>query len=316
MGRYIVNRLIVMIPVLFLVSVIVFSLIHFIPGNPVDFIFAELKVTDPEARLQLERSLGLDKPLPIQYITWMGKILRGDFGESIFYRRSNFEIIRERFPATLLLTTISMFIAVILAIPAGVFAAIKRHTWGDYMAMILALFGISVPHFWLGILLILTFSLYFPILPSSGYVLSLKEPLKTLSHFILPALTLGTGTAAVVARMTRSEMLEEINKEYVRTARAKGVPERAVIFRHTLKNALVPTLTVIGLLFGRLLGGAVIVEYIFAWPGIGGLMIDAIYSRDYPLIQVLILLFALVFIGVNFFIDILYKYVDPRIKLE
>lgn len=316
MGKYILNRLILMVPVLFLVSVIVFSLIHFIPGSPVDFIFAEQKVIDPEVRAQLERSLGLDKPLPVQYFNWIGRVIRGDFGESIFYRRSNYQIIRERFPATLLLTLVATFIAVVFAIPAGVIAAVKRHTMGDYISMVVALLGISIPHFWLGILLILAFSLYFPILPPSGYVLSLKEPLVTLKHFILPALTMGTGTAAVVARMTRSEMLEELGKEYVRTARAKGVPERSVIFKHALKNALVPTLTVIGLHFGRLLGGSVIVEYIFSWPGIGGLMVDAIYSRDYPLIQILILLFALVFIAINFIVDIFYKYVDPRIKLE
>lgn len=316
MGKYILHRLVIVIPVLVIVSMIVFSLIHFIPGSPVDFIYAEVPTATPEARLALEQSLGLDKPLYKQYFTWVGKILRGDFGESIFYRRSNYDIIVERFPATLLLTLVSTFMAVLVAIPMGVLAAIKRHSVVDYLAMVFSLIGISVPHFWLGILLIMVFSLYFPILPSSGYVLSLSEPLATLKHFILPALTLGTSMAAIVARMTRSEMLEELGKEYVRTARAKGVSEPKIIFKHALKNALVPTITVIGLHFGRLLGGAVIIEYIFAWPGIGGLVIDAIYSRDYPLVQILILLFALIFIGINLVVDIFYKYADPRIKLQ
>jgi peptide/nickel transport system permease protein len=291
-------------------------LIHLIPGSPVDFIFAEVPMSTPEIRLELEKSLGLDKPIYEQYFNWMGKILQGDFGESIFYRRSNYELIVERFPATLLLTLSATFMAVLFAIPMGVLAAIKRHSGIDYLAMVFSLIGISVPHFWLGILLILAFSLYLPILPSSGYVLSLKEPLETLKHFVLPAVTMGTSMAAIVARMTRSEMLEELGKEYVRTARAKGVPERTIIFKHALKNALVPTITVIGLHFGRLLGGAVIIEYIFAWPGIGGLVIDAIYSRDYPLVQILILLFALIFIVINLVVDIFYKYADPRIRLQ
>jgi peptide/nickel transport system permease protein len=315
MGRYILNRILSVIPVLILVSIIVFSLIHLIPGSPVDYIYAETMTTTPEMRPQLEKALGLDKPLPEQYLTWMGKIVRGDFGESIFYRRSNAELIAERFPATLLLTLTATFLAVLLAVPLGVFAAIRRHTAVDYFAMVFSLIGISVPHFWLGILLILAFSLYLPILPSSGYVLSLTEPWETLKHFVLPAVTMGTGMAAIVARMTRSEMLEELGKEYIRTARAKGVPERSIIFKHALKNALVPTITVVGLHLGRLLGGAVIIEYIFGWPGIGGLVVDAIYSRDYPLVQVLILFFALIFVSINLVVDIFYKYADPRIRM-
>lgn len=316
MWKYMIHRLVSLIPVLLLVSVMVFSLLHLIPGNPVDFIFAEENLSDPKVRAHFEAYLGLDKPLYVQYFKWTGKIIRGDFGESIYYRRGNIDLIAERFPATLLLTIVSSIISVLIAIPAGVIAAIKRHTLGDYIAMVLALLGISLPHFWLGILLILAFSLYLPILPSSGYAPLFKAPLDALKHLILPAITMGTGMAAIVARMTRSEMLEEINKEYVRTARAKGVSERRVIFKHTLKNALVPTITVIGLQFGRLLSGAVIVEYIFGWPGIGGLVVDALYSRDYPLLQVLILLFALIFIGVNLMVDIFYKIVSPRITLQ
>jgi len=222
----------------------------------------------------------------------------------------------ERFPATFLLTLVASIISVLIAIPAGVIAAVKRNTSADYLAMLFALLGISIPNFWLAILLILTFSLYLPLLPSSGYVASFADPLGTLKSFLLPSLTLGAGMAAIVARMTRSQMLEEIGKEYVRTARAKGMPESLVIFKHTLKNALVPTITVIGLQFGRLLGGAVIVEYVFSWPGMGSLVVDAVYSRDYPLVQALVLVFALIFVSVNFVVDVLYKYFNPRISLE
>lgn len=316
MRQYIINRLLILFPVLFLVSVIVFSLLHMIPGDPVDFIFATEDLTDPSVREDFERILGLDKPLHVQYLVWLGGVLIGDFGESIHYQRSNMELIVERFPATILLTIFSTVVSILISIPAGVIAAIRRNTPSDYTAMSFALLGISIPNFWLGILLILAFSLYFPILPSSGYEASITSPWTTLSYLILPSITLGTGMAAIVARMTRSEMLEEIGKEYVRTARAKGLAERRVIFKHTLKNALVPVLTVIGLQFGRLLGGTVIVEHVFAWPGVGSLVVGAVYGRDYPLVQALILIFAVIFVVVNFFVDILYKYANPRITLE
>lgn len=316
MRQYIINRLLILIPVLFLVSVIVFSLLHMIPGDPVDFIFATEDLADPSVRADFESILGLDKPLYVQYLVWIGKVLLGDFGESIHYHRSNLELIVERFPATILLTIFATIVSIVISIPAGVIAAIRRNTASDYTAMSFALLGISIPNFWLGILLILAFSLYFPILPASGYEASFSAPLTTLSYLIMPSITLGTGMAAIVARMTRSEMLEEIGKEYVRTARAKGLAERRVIFKHTLKNALVPVITVIGLQFGRLLGGTVIVEHVFAWPGVGSLVVGAVYSRDYPLVQALILVFAVIFVTVNFFVDILYKYANPRITLE
>lgn len=316
MRQYIVNRLLILVPVLVLVSVIVFSLLHLIPGDPVDYIFAEEDLDDPSTRAMFEELLGLDKPLYVQYFAWIGKILTGDFGESIHYQRSNLALIVERFPATVLLTIFSTIVSILISIPAGVIAAIRRNTASDYTAMSFALLGISIPNFWLGILLILAFSLYFPILPASGYEASFTAPWTTLSYLILPSITLGTGMAAIVARMTRSEMLEEIGKEYVRTARAKGMAESRVIFKHTLKNALVPVITVIGLQFGRLLGGTVIVEHVFAWPGVGSLVVGAVYSRDYPLVQALILIFAVIFVAVNFFVDILYKYANPRITLE
>lgn len=316
MQRYILHRILVLIPVLILVSIFCFSLLHLIPGDPIDFMFSDEDLDDAETRLTLEKELGLDQPIYIQYFTWLGGVLTGDFGNSIHFERPNAELILERFPATILLTIAAMVVSVLIAIPAGVIAAIKRNTSGDHAAMTFALLGISIPNFWLGILLIMAFSIYFPILPSSGYEASITDPIETLKFVILPAITLGTAVAAILARMTRSEMLEEIGKEYVRTARAKGVAERTVIFKHTLKNAMVPILTLLGLQFANLLGGTVIVETVFQWPGVGSLVINAIYGRDYPLVQALTLIFAVIFVTVNFFVDILYKWANPRITLE
>ena len=316
MGAYIVNRILILIPVLFLVSVFVFLLVHLIPGDPIDFMLSGDDAVDPSVREMLMKSFGLDLPLHVQYYNWISRVLVGDFGESIIFLRPCLEIILARFPATILLTIGAMVVSLIIAIPAGVVAAVKRNTPTDHAAMTFALLGISIPNFWLGILLILAFSLYIPIFPATGYDVSISDPIETLRYLTLPSITLGTALAAITARMTRSEMLEEIGKEYVRTARAKGVTQLSVIFKHTLKNALVPVITVVGLQFGHLLGGTVIVEHVFAWPGVGSLVVGAVYSRDYPLLQALVLIFALIFIVVNLFVDILYKYANPRITLQ
>ena len=315
MKKYVLRRLLNSVPVLLLVSVMVFSLIHLIPGDPIDYLFADETLT-PEIRAQYQRDLGLDQPLLVQYGNWLGRGLRGDLGMSLQMGRPILNLIGERVPATLLLALAATLVAVVIAIPAGIIAAIKRHTSYDYLFMSSALFGISIPHFWLGILLILFFSVFLDLLPSSGYRPLWSDPMGSLEHLILPAITLGTSMAAIVARMTRSEMLEEIGKEYVRTARAKGMPERRVIFRHILKNALVPTLTILGIQFGRLMGGMVVVEYVFAWPGLGSLVVDAVYSRDYPMVQALVLTFAVIAVTINMGVDILYRYVNPRIRLE
>jgi peptide/nickel transport system permease protein len=309
MKKYVLRRL------LNSVSVMVFSLIHLIPGDPIDYLFAD-EILTPEIRAQYQRDLGLDQPLLVQYGNWLGRVLRGDLGMSLQMGRPILNLIGERVPATLLLALAATLVAVVIAIPAGIIAAIKRHTSYDYLFMSSALFGISIPHFWLGILLILFFSVFLDLLPSSGYRPLWSDPMGSLEHLILPAITLGTSMAAIVARMTRSEMLEEIGKEYVRTARAKGMPERRVIFRHILKNALVPTLTILGIQFGRLMGGMVVVEYVFAWPGLGSLVVDAVYSRDYPMVQALVLTFAVIAVTINMGVDILYRYVNPRIRLE
>ena len=315
MWRYIINRIFISIPLLFLVTVLVFSLIHLIPGDPIDYLFAD-EVLTPEIRAAHQESLGLDKSLPTQYFLWLSRVLRGDLGMSIQMGRPTLDLILERLPATLLLSLSATVIALLIALPAGIIAAVRRRTFYDYAFMGLALLGSALPQFWLGILLILVFSLLLGLLPSSGYASPLTAPLDSLQYLALPSLTLGAGMAAIIARMTRAAMLEELGKEYVQTARAKGLPEGLVIFKHTLRNALVPIVTVIGVQFGRLLGGTVIVEYIFSWPGVGSLVVEAIYSRDYPMVQALILTFALIFLSVNFLVDVLYKYVNPRITLE
>lgn len=315
MWRCIINRIFISIPLLFLVTVLVFSLIHLIPGDPIDYLFAD-EILTPEIRAAHEESLGLNKSLPTQYFLWLSRVLRGDLGMSIQMGRPSLDLILERLPATLLLSFSATVIALLIALPAGIIAAVRRRTFYDYFFMGLALLGSALPQFWLGILLILVFSLLLGVLPSSGYASPLTAPLDSLQYLALPSFTLGAGMAALIARMTRAEMLEELGKEYVQTARAKGLPEGLVIFKHTLRNALVPIITVIGVQFGRLLGGTVIVEYIFSWPGVGSLVVEAIYSRDYPLVQALILTFALIFLSVNSFVDVLYRYVNPRITLE
>ena len=315
MWRYIINRIFISIPLLFLVTVLVFSLIHLIPGDPIDYLFAD-EILTPEIRAAHEESLGLNKSLPTQYFLWLSRVLRGDLGMSIQMGRPSLDLILERLPATLMLSFSATVIALLIALPAGIIAAVRRRTFYDYFFMGLALLGSALPQFWLGILLILVFSLLLGVLPSSGYASPLTAPLDSLQYLALPSLTLGAGMAALIARKTRAEMLEELGKEYVQTARAKGLPEGLVIFKHTLRNALVPIITVIGVQFGRLLGGTVIVEYIFSWPGVGSLVVEAIYSRDYPLVQALILTFALIFLSVNSFVDVLYRYVNPRITLE
>ncbi len=315
MWRYIIHRIFISIPLLFLVTVLVFSLIHLIPGDPIDYLFAD-EVLTPEIRAAHQESLGLDKSLPTQYFLWLSRVLRGDLGMSIQMGRPTLDLILERLPATLLLSLSATVIALLIALPAGIIAAVRRRTFYDYAFMGLALLGSALPQFWLGILLILVFSLLLGLLPSSGYASPLTAPLDSLQYLALPSLTLGAGMAAIIARMTRAAMLEELGKEYVQTARAKGLPEGLVIFKHTLRNALVPIVTVIGVQFGRLLGGTVIVEYIFSWPGVGSLVVEAIYSRDYPMVQALILTFALIFLSVNSLVDVLYRYVNPRITLE
>jgi len=306
MSQYIIRRLLSSLLVLLVVTILIFVMVRLIPGDP-----ATVKLGPEATKVDLEllrRYLGLDKPATVQYFLYMGNLLRGDMGIST---RSGLPVTTEimsRLPNTLLLAATAILIAIVLGVTIGVIAGAKQSSLFDAISMPVALFGVSMPSFWLGLMLILLFSVKLGWFPSAGA--------GSLRHLILPALTLGVGNMAIIARMTRSSMLEVIRLDYVRTARAKGLTERRVVFVHALKNALIPVVTIVGLQAAGLLAGAVLVEIVFAWPGIGRLLVDAIFSRDYFVIQAVVLIIATGFILVNLVVDIAYAYLDPRIHYQ
>lgn len=304
MIRYIARRLISLIPILFGVTLIVFLILVLVPGDPA-VMAAGANATQVEIE-NTRKVLGLDKPPLVQYTTFLWNALHGDFGYSFRSRRPVVDEMTERYPYTVALAFAATLVSLIIAIPAGIISAVKRNSIWDNASMVGALLGVSLPSFWLGLMLMLVFSVQLGWFPTSG-----ADSLQTL---VLPAVTLGLGSAAMIARQTRSAMLEVLGLEYVRTARAKGLRERVVVTRHALRNALIPVVTVIGLQVGSLLAGAVIVEMVFAWPGIGRLMVQSIGYRDYPVVQACILLLALTFALINLLVDVLYGYLDPRIK--
>ena len=313
MLRYIVRRLVATIPVLFGVSVLVFFMVRLIPGDPVLILAGMEAAGDQVARVR--HDLGLDRPIHIQYVSYVGRALRGDMGRSIHSKRPVWEEIKERFPATFELTTVSILIAAFFGIVIGVISAVKQYSIFDHISMVSALASISMPIFLLGLLLMWFFSLYLAWLPTGG------RPecfwcLDKLKHLILPSLTLSGAALPMIARLTRSTMLEVIRQEYINTARAKGLPERWVIFKHALRNALIPVVTYMGLQYAILLGGAVVTEQIFSWPGMGRLVVEAIRSRDYPVIQGCILFLAMISVGMNLLVDLLYGFLDPKIRYE
>ena len=318
--RYIVQRVWQLIPVLILVSIAVFLLVRLIPGDPVLVMMgvdAEDRTRISDAQYQvMQQQLGLDRPIYVQYFNWVSRIVQGDMGSSLRSRRPIFEVIFERYPATIYLAVIALLTGIVIAIPAGVIAAIRQNTGADYAAMGFALWGIAMPNFWLALMLIVVFSLHLGWLPSIGYANPLEAPLRFLQHACLPAIVMGTDLAAPLTRYIRAEMLEQLKQDYVRTAWAKGLPGRMVIVRHALKNSLIAAVTDVGLQPARLLGGSTIVETVFSWPGIGRLLIEGIYSRDYPIVQGSVLLIAVTYVFINLFVDIAYKWLDPRIKLE
>lgn len=303
---YLLRRLAGVIPVLFFVSVFVFGFVRLLPGDP-----ARL-VAGPEASEQdvetVRRDLGLDKPLWQQYVRYVSGFATGDLGRSSRTRQLVSTEIAERFMPTLWLTVFAMLWAVVAGMAIGILSGVKRGKWQDQLGMVLAVSGISFPAFWLGLLLIDLFSVRLGWLPTGGY--------GGWTHFVLPSFTLGVAVAAVLARFTRSAFVEVASEDYVRTARAKGVPERWVVLRHTLRNALLPVITMTGLQFGFLLGGAVVVETVFAWPGLGRLLVDSVSYRDYPVIQAEIMLFSLEFILINLAVDLIYAVVNPEIRLR
>ena len=306
MGNFLLRRLLLLIPVLWGVATLVFLLLHFIPGDPVDLMLGDSALgTDRET---LRNQLGLNDPLIVQYLRYFGDLLQGDWGTSLFSKKPVFEEIMERVPATMELMLGAIVVTILVAMPLGLIAAVNKGTWIDQGAMIFSLLGVSIPNFWLGPMLILLFSIHFDLLPVNER--------GGLEHLILPALTLGTSLASILARITRSSVVETLQAEYIRTARSKGISELRILFRHALRNALIPIVTVIGLQVGVLLSGAIITEAIFDWPGLGNLLISAINSRNYPLVQGCVLFIAGSYVMVNLLIDLLYAYLDPRIRLS
>jgi len=314
MSGYIVRRIIGLIPVLLLVGVTAFFLVHIIPGDPAAVMLGA--DATPQQIEQIRQDMGLNKPLYVQFAIWIGKVVRGDLGESYFLGRSVSSALIERLPATISLAVVSLCIAVLIGVPAGIVAAIKQNKIMDQAVMVMALIGVSVPSFWLGLTLMLVFSVNLRWFPSGGYVPLTQNFLQGLRCMIMPAFALGFMQAALIARMARSSMLEVLRQDYIRTARSKGLRERLVILRHALKNAMIPVLTVIGIAFGVLLGGAIIVETVFTYPGVGRLVVKAVQRRDYPLVQGALLLISCIYVIVNLLVDILYPMLDPRIKYK
>ncbi len=314
MGAYLLRRSLSLLPILLLMSVIVFALIRLVPGDPIDVMYGS-EGMDAVRRSALRHELGLDESLVIQYFKWLGRAATGDLGRSYKAQMSVTQLIAQRLPATLFLSAAALLFSLLLALPLGVLAAIKRNTWADFTAMGFAILGISIPNFWAGIMFALLFAVYLHWLPSIGYVSPMTNLGDSLQHLILPAVTLGLSLAGTTSRLTRSSMLEELGKDYVRTARGKGLAERVVLLGHALRNALIPTLTMVGLQLGFLIGGAVVVETVFAWPGIGLLVVDSIFGRDYPVVQGVVLTIAVMVVVVNLTVDVLYTFLDPRIRL-
>ncbi|MFO7972761.1 MAG: ABC transporter permease [Desulfobacterales bacterium] len=312
MFQYTIKRILYIIPTLFLVALLIFSLVHMIPGDPALVILGE--DASPEAVASLRETLGLNRPLPVQFGMWLKNLMKGDLGVSIHNSIPVVQSIKERFPVTLTLTTLAMIFSLLMAVPSGVMAAIYQSSRKDYLFMLGTILGVSIPGFWLGLMALLVFSVYLGWFPSIGFVPIWEDFWEGLRFMFLPSITLGFFMAAVVARMTRSSMLEVLRLEYVTHARAKGLPEWKVIIKHALKNAFGPTLTTIGIQYGMLLGGAVVTETVFSLPGLGKYLVLAIYARDYPVVQGCILFIALVYMFINLIVDLLYAYFDPRIE--
>jgi peptide/nickel transport system permease protein len=289
--------------------------VHLLPGDVIDVLAGEENIQDPEVRAALEKEFGLDKPIYIQYLVWLGNVLRGDFGTSLVTRRPIALELFDRIPATMYLALVSIAIAMVISIPLGTIAAVKRNTFIDYISQTTSLLGISIPEFWLAIMMILLFSLYLGWLPSSEYYSPLDDFGKSIKHLILPAIAIGFRQAAYTTRLTRSSMLDEVSREYVDTARSLGLPERKVIYKYTLRNALIPTLTISGIQLYQLLGGTVVIETIFAWPGIGRAIFEAIVARDFPLIQAGVLVLGTFAVTINLLVDLMYRVLNPRVRL-
>lgn len=306
MLSYVIKRLLSMIPVLIGISILLFFMLRMLPGDPAQVLAGQM--ASPEEIATIRTQLGLDRPIYEQYLSYLGRLVRLDLGRSARTQNPVIEEIWARLPNTILLAVVAISLACLLGIPAGIISAVRPYTWVDYAVTMGALFGISMPVFWLGMMLVVLFSVILRWLPAGGT--------GGWQHVVLPSVTLASFVVAFIARMTRSTMLETLAQDYTTTARSKGLKENVVVIKHALKNALIPIVTVVGLQFGLLLGGAVLTETVFAWPGIGRLIVDSILARDYPVIQGTILIFGLLYLLVNLAVDLAYAYIDPRIRYD
>jgi peptide/nickel transport system permease protein len=310
--RLVLVRLLALAPMLLALSVASFALVHVIPGDPALVMMGGEGTT--QAVEELRRQLGLDRPLHVRYLEWLGRIAQGDLGQSLYNRTQVSEELLWRMPTTLSLVFLALLFSIAIGVPAGLLSAAFRNSWIDHAARLLTLVSLSLPSFWLGLMLIILFSLWLNILPIVGYEPITRGFWKAIPFLILPSLSLGAYLAALLTRLTRSSMLEVLNQDYVRTARAKGLRDRVVLMRHALRNAMIPIVTVIGINVGILLGGSAVIETVFVLPGVGQLVVRSLYNRDLPVIQGLILYVAVVYVVINLVVDILYTYLDPRLR--
>jgi len=310
---FLVRRVAISIVTLFVISLIVFTGVRMIPGDPARVMGG----TDADAAglAEIRQKYGLEDPIPVQYLRWLGLALRGDLGESIRTRESVVRTVTRKLPITLELASLSLLVALAISIPAGVFSAVRRNTLWDFLANAVSLCGLSVPSFWLGIMLILLLSVRLHWLPASGFVPLLENPWANLQRMMMPAFVLGAGLAAVLMRQTRNSMIDILSADYIRTAWSKGLGGRAVIFRHAIRNGLIPVVTILGLQTGALMGGAVVTEQIFVVPGFGRLIVEAVFTRDYPLVQGVVLITASAYVLVNLLVDLSYSVLNPRIRI-
>lgn len=314
MLAYTLRRIAQLVPVVLVLTVAVFCFVEALPGSIVDTLVGTEGGDIEEARAVLTKEYGLDRPVHERYALWLGRAVQFDFGNSLVTRRPISTELLSRIPATVYLAVVGITLSILIAVPLGTLAAVRRNSGVDYTAQVTSLAGISIPEFWFAILCVLLFSLYLGWLPSSGYVSPLEDFWGSLQFLILPAAAIGFRQAAFTTRLTRSSMLDELSKEYVDTARSMGLPERRVIFRYTLRNAMIPTITISGLQLANLLGGTVVLESIFAWPGIGRAIFEAILQRDYPLIQAGVLVLGVIVVIMNLLVDLTYRLLNPRVK--
>ncbi|HEX6210615.1 MAG TPA: ABC transporter permease [Methylomirabilota bacterium] len=314
MIEFLVRRAFVSVVTLLIISLIVFTGVRMIPGDPARVLAGT--EADEAGIEEIREKYGLNAPLPVQYLRWLGLAATGDLGESIRTRTSVVSMIADKLPITIELTCLSLLVALAIAVPAGVLAAVRRNTVWDVLASGLSLGGVSIPNFWLGIMLILLVSVRLGWLPASGFVSLAEDPVDNLRRMLMPALVLGTGLAAVLMRQTRNAMIEVLSADYVRTARAKGLAQRAVVVRHALRNGLIPVVTILGLQMGALMGGAVVTEQIFVLPGFGRLIVEAVFTRDYPVVQGVVLITAASYVLINLLVDLSYSVLNPRIRIR